>query len=144
GIAWSMLGWRGAVACLVAGTVPSAAIVVLLTRMLGASAHHPFANTILLAVLAAAVGLMLASAWLLVRPQLFGNSRKTECGASSSLTSSEVRAAPFALQWAAWPRTVVLVTGSFLASWKLGLSPIVVLALGALVGFLWQPREEKA
>lgn len=117
GIAWSMLGWRGALACVVAGTLPSAAIVVLLTRVLGASAHHPFAATILIAVLSAAVGLMLASAWLLVRPQLTG---------------------------ALWPRAVLVVAGSFLASWKLGLSPIVVLALGALVGFLWQPREAKA
>lgn len=117
GIAWSMLGWRGAVACLVAGTVPSAVIVVLLTRMLDASGHHPFAATVLLAVLAAAVGLMLASAWLLIRPQL---------------------------NVSAWPRAVVLVVGSFLASWKLGFSPIVVLALGALVGFLWHPRGAKA
>jgi chromate transporter len=117
GIAWSMLGWRGAAACLVAGTVPSAAIVVVLTRMLGVSAHYAMANIVLLAVLASAVGLMLASAWLLVRPQI---------------------------KWTAWPRTVVLVTGSFLASWKLGLSPIVVLALGALIGFLWHPREGKA
>ncbi|HLJ16853.1 MAG TPA: chromate transporter [Bryobacteraceae bacterium] len=117
GIAWAILGWRGALACVVAATVPSAILVVLLTRVLGAWANDPFASTILSAILAAAVGLMLASAWLLVRPQL---------------------------KRAAWPRAVALVAVSFLASWKLGLSPIVVLGLGALIGFLWHPGGEKA
>ncbi len=113
GVAWTILGWPGALASVVAATVPSAVIVVLLTGLLGAWNNHPFTAVILSAILAAAVGLMLASAWQLARPQV---------------------------KRATWPRAVLFVAGSFLAAWKFSFSPIQILGLAALIGYLWNPR----
>ncbi|MEO7142873.1 MAG: chromate transporter [Bryobacteraceae bacterium] len=117
GAAWAVLGWPGAIAAVIAATVPCAVVVVLLTRVLGAWANDQFAGSILAAVLAAAVGLMLASAWLLARPQL----KRTP-----------------------WWWAALLVMASFLAAWKLAFSPIQILGVAALLGFLWSPPDRSA
>ena len=116
GAAWSILGWRGAVAAVVAATIPSAVLVVLLTGLLGTWGSRPFTATILASVLAAAVGLMLASAWLLAGPEFKPGS---------------------------WLRAVLLVAGSFLASWNFSFTPIQILGVAALIGYLWRPRAEE-
>lgn len=112
--AWMLRRGAGAVAAVLAASLPSAALVVLLTwafTSLGGSAR---ALATLAAVLAAAVGMMWAAAWLLVRPDL---------------------------RAATWLRTAVLVVGAFLALSRWSVSPIQVLAGAALVGFVWTGRE---
>jgi chromate transport protein ChrA len=64
--------------------------------------------------LAAAVGLLCATSWQLIRPHL-----KRSC----------------------WLRTAVLVSGSVLLSARLGVSPVRVLAIAAVLGFVWRDKE---
>ena len=113
--AWMLRRWAGAVAAVLAVSVPSAALVVLLTwGFTSLSGSAPAAAT-LAAILASAVGMMWAAAWLLVRPQL---------GAATRL------------------RTAVLVAGAFVALSRWSVSPIQLLAAAALIGFFWTSGED--
>jgi chromate transporter len=114
--AWMLGRWAGAVTAVLAVSLPSAVFVVLLTwgfTSLGGSAR---ALAMLAAILAAAVGMMWAAAWLLVRPQL---------------------------RPATWLRTAVLVAGAFALLSRWSISPIQVLAAAALIGFLWTSGEDR-
>jgi chromate transporter len=114
--AWMLGRWAGAVTAVLAVSVPSAVLVVLLTVGFTSLSGSTLALATLASILAAAVGMMWAAAWLLVIPQL----RHT-----SSL------------------RTAVLVAGGFLALSNWGVSPIQVLAAGALIGFFWTSGEDQ-
>jgi chromate transporter len=111
---WIVRRSAGALAAVLAVSVPSAAIAILLTMALSMSGSAR-ALAVLGAVLAASVGLMWAAAWLLVKPEL-----------------NKVTAL----------RTVVLVSGVFIARWW-SISPIEILAGAAIIGALW-PCEENA
>lgn len=65
-----VLGIAGAVAAVLAVTVPSAVLAVLLTQGFEAGRHHPLAMAAIGGTLAAVTGMMLASVWVLVRPYL--------------------------------------------------------------------------
>jgi chromate transport protein ChrA len=106
--------WAGAALAVLAVSVPSAAVTVLLTWAFTSLGGSRPAVAVLAAVLAAAVGMMWAAAWLLVRPQLRGRT---------------------------WPRTVVLAAGAFVALATGFASPIVVLAVAAAIGFVWTGEE---
>ena len=105
----------GALAAVLAVSVPSAAIAILLTMAFTSMSGSARALAVLGAVLAASVGLMWAAAWLLVKPEL-----------------NKVTAL----------RTVVLVSGVFIARWW-SISPIEILVGAAIIGALW-PCEENA
>ncbi len=64
---------------------------------------------------AAVIGMMWASVWLLVRPYV-GGLRRT------------LRIALFA-------------GGAFLALWKFGITPVPIIAASALIGLLWKDRD---
>ena len=66
GSAWALLGWRGAIAAVLATTVPGALLVVLLTAGYDAIRSNPRAMAAVAGTLAAAVGMMLAVAWQLM------------------------------------------------------------------------------
>ena len=112
--AWMLRGWAGAVTAVVLASLPSAAIVVLLTWGFTAMSGSGPGRLAVAAVLAASMGMMWAGAWLIVRPLL---------GART------------------WPRTVVLAAGAFLALAHWSISPIQVLAAAALVGAVWKSGE---
>jgi chromate transporter len=114
--AWMLRRWAGAVTAVFAVSVPSAVLVVVLTAGFTSLSGSVLALTTLAAILAAAVGMMWAAAWLLVLPQL----RHT-----------------------AWLRTAVLVGGSFLALSSAAASPIAVLATAVLIGFVWTSEDEQ-
>jgi chromate transporter len=114
--AWMLRRWAGAVAAVLAVSVPSAVLVVALTAGFTSLSGSTLALTSLAAILAAAIGMMWAAAWLLVMPQL----RRT-----------------------AWPRTAVLVGGSFLALSSGVVSPIAVLGTAVLIGFFWTSGEDR-
>lgn len=112
--AWMLRRWAGALAAVLAVSVPSAALAVLLTwafTSLGGSAR---ALAVLAAILASAVGMMWAAAWLLVRAEI---GRAT------------------------WARTAVLVGGAFVALAWWSVSPIQILAAAAVLGALWTSGE---
>lgn len=106
-------GWRGAVAAALAETAPSAAIAVLITW----GYEQWRANSMVLAAIAGAsaavAGMMFASVWLLVRPHLgrhFGQ----------------------------LARMVLFFAAAFVAAWRFGVTPLPIIALAALAGFLWK------
>jgi chromate transporter len=107
-----ILGSRGAIAAVLAVTLPSAALAILFTQgyeswRTNTTAMSAFAGTI-----AAVAGMMWASVWLLVRPHV-GRRRQIL-------------------------RTALLFGVPFLAAWKFGVTPVPVIAVAALAGFLWK------
>jgi len=95
-------------------TVPAAIVVVLLTQSYGALQSNAIAMAALGGVVAAAVGMMPAAAWQLARPYLYG-----------------MRAL----------HALVIVGGAVALSLGFGVSPIQVLGIAAILGFLWRIPE---
>jgi chromate transporter len=112
--AWMLRRWAGAAVAVVAASAPAAAVVVVLTWAFTTLTGSRTARTVVAAVLAAAVGMMWAAAWLIVRPQL---------------------------RAATWVRTLVLVVGAFLALSRWSISPIQVLIVAAIIGACWTSGE---
>jgi chromate transporter len=112
--AWMMRRSAGSLAAVLAVSVPSAVIAVFLTMAFTSMSGSPRALAVLGAVLAASIGLMWAAAWLLVKPEL-----------------NKVTAL----------RTVVLVSGVFIARWW-SVSPIEILAGAAIIGALWSCEKD--
>jgi len=112
--AWMLRRWLGALVAVVGASFPSAVIVVLLTWGFTALTGSGPGRLALATVLAAAVGMMWAGAWLIVKPQL---------GPTS------------------WPRTLVFAAGGFVALARWSVSPIQVLIVAAVLGALWRSGE---
>ncbi|MBI3280022.1 MAG: chromate transporter, partial [Acidobacteria bacterium] len=65
--AWYIGGMAGAVTALVASSVPAAVVVVLLTMAYEAWHAHPLGHAFIIGAMAAVVGLIVGSAWLVIR-----------------------------------------------------------------------------
>lgn len=111
GAGWLMLGWVGAVIAVTAVTLPSAAVVLLLTMSYEFWKANGAAGAAIGGILAAAIGLMAAGAWQLLMPQL--------------LSGNRIRAS-------------LIFAGALYVSLQFSISPIQVLALAAVAGFLWR------
>lgn len=114
GTAWELLGWPGAIAAVLAMTVPAALLVLWVTAHYATLQAHPFAMAALGGVLAAAVGIMIAAAWQLARPSF---SRRS------------------------WIQAGIVLAVAVLLSFpgtRIYLTPLRVLGLAALVGLLWE------
>ena len=107
----------GSVAAVFAVSIPSSIIVVLLTWGFTAMAANALAASVLAAVLASAVGLMWAAAWLLAKPQMTR---------------------------ASWLRTSVMFVSAVVASAIWSISPIQVIVVTALIGACWTTRDDAA
>ena len=107
---WYILGIAGALAAVLAITIPASVLVVWLTRAYDLTAHNRVALSVANALLAAAVGTMIGAAVLLVR---------TQCKPGR------------------WLRPVAISTGAFLLAFVVRLSPLPVIGIAALVGFFW-------
>jgi chromate transporter len=112
--AWMRARWAGAIVAVLAASIPSAAFVVLLTVGFTSVTGSAVGRLVVAAVLAAAIGMMWAAAWLILRPQL---------------------------RRATWLRTAALATGAFVALAVWSISPIQVLILAALLGAVWNSGE---
>jgi chromate transporter len=112
--AWFLRGWPGALAAVVAGTIPCTILVAWLTYGYQALKTNPLALGAIAGTLASAVGMMFAAAWTLLRPEL---------------------------RRAAWLRALTLAGGAMALTVGLNLAPIYVLGLAAAVGFLWQGED---
>jgi chromate transporter len=107
---WYILGLGGALAAVLAITIPSSVLVVWLTQAYDLTAHNRLALSIANALLAAAVGTMIGAALLLVR---------TQCKPGR------------------WLRPVAISTGAFLLAFVAKLTPLQVIGVAAIVGFFW-------
>lgn len=105
-------GWTGAVAALLAASVPTSLLAFAVTLGVDAVSTSPFAQRAILGAIAASVGLSLASIWILVRPSLIPG-----------------RIA----------RAIVLVVGAYLLS--LCLAPVWVLGIAAIAGYFWKTND---
>jgi chromate transporter len=107
---WYLLGIGGALAAVLAITIPASVLVVWLTRAYDLTGHYRLAQSIANALLAAAVGTMIGAALLLVRSQC---------------------------KHGRWLRPVAISTGAFLLAYAVKLTPLQVIGLAAIVGFFW-------
>lgn len=105
-------GLPGALAGVLAETVPSAVIAVLITSGYEAWRGNSLVRAAILGTSAAVAGMMFASVWLLLRPR-FGSVRQAA-------------------------RAMVYFAIAFTAEWKFGVSPLPIIAAAAFAGFLFQ------
>ena len=110
GAAWYIRGWPAALLGVFAATVPAAALVLWLTYAYQAWRSNLLVTAAVGGMLAAAVGIMAASAALLIRP---------------------------IWKMRGWLRTSVVVIGAAVLNWKFSISPIPILAAAALAGYFW-------
>lgn len=109
-VAWIVRRGSGALTAVLAISVPSAIVTVLLTAGFESLRGSRPAVLTLAAVLASAVGLMWAAGWLLLQPQL---------------------------RRGAWLKPLFVFAGSAVVFAGWGVSPIQILAVAAIVGALW-------
>lgn len=114
--AYLLQGWAGAIFAVLGASAPAAVLAVWLTLGFESAGRNPYTNGAILAVLAAVVGMMVASALVLVKP---------------SLTRS------------AWPRVVLLTGGTLLLREVWNFSPLQIMAVAAAVGVLWLEDRAK-
>ncbi len=107
---WYILGLGGALAAVLAITIPASVLVVWLTRAYDLAAHNRLALSVANALLAAAVGTMVGAAVLLVRSQ----SKRSR-----------------------WLKPVAISTGAFLLAFAAKLTPLEVIGMAAIIGFFW-------
>ena len=117
GVAWRLRGWPGALAAVLLVTVPCSLLTVWLTHAYETLKANPLAAGAISGMLAAAVGMMVAAAWHLIRPHA---------------------------RWRQLAGTLVLPAGAAILSLAFAVPPIQVLALAALAGFFWRgPGENR-
>jgi chromate transporter len=114
-VGWTLLGLRGALSALVLASIPGAVLLMLMTGFYDAATSSPWLASAIHAALAAAVGIMLAAVWLLLRRPL--------------------RRAP--------ARTLVVAVPALLLSVYGFVTPLEVLALAAGFGLV-APEDEPA
>jgi chromate transporter len=107
---WYILGFFGALAAVLAITIPASVLVVWLTRAYDLTGRYPLALSIANALVAAAVGTMVGAALLLVRMQ---------CKPGG------------------WLKPVAISTGAFVLAYVVKLSPLQVIGAAVIVGFFW-------
>lgn len=111
-----MKGWPGALAAVLAITVPSAAIAVALMQTFVSWRNQPWAMAALAGTVAAVTGMMWATVWMLAKPHL-GKKK-------NSL------------------RAITILGGCCLAAW-LGVNPLPIILVATVVGFLWTEGAAK-
>lgn len=114
GAGWQIRGTAGAIATVLAVTVPSSVLVLALTKLIDFSTSMPAALAAIGGIVAAAIGMMGSAAWQLVGPYL---TRRD------------------------WLRTVLFVGGALVLPWKAGFSPVQVLLAALVIGVLWKEPE---
>lgn len=114
GIGWLLRGWSGAIVALLGGSIPCSLIALVVTALYESWSHNRFVEIGLRGALAAAVGVMIATGWTLIRPYWKGLS---------------------------FPRLLIFTGGAFALA-LYGLTPIRVLFLAAVVGLAWPERKE--
>ena len=112
-----ILGFRGALAGALSETVPSAMLAILITQGYESWRTSTWAMAAIAGTIAAVAGMMWSSIWSLVSPQFRDR-------------ASSVRG-------------VVITLGAFLAVSHLGLGPLTIIGLAALVGLLWKEPARK-
>ena len=109
-------GNAGALAAVLALTVPSAAIAVFFIYGFEHWQSNRYVGAALVGTVAAVAGMMWSTIWTILRPHIGGAARTS--------------------------KAVLIAGGAFLASWMFGVSPLTVIVAGTLIGFLWRDAEK--
>lgn len=114
---WTSRRWSGAVVALLAASLPCAALAVLVTVFYEQLAGSVWFTGALAGALAAAVAIMVSTAWVFAEPH--------------------VKAAPL--------KAAVIVPSAIGLALGVGLTPVRILLLAAVVGLVWPvPRPSEA
>ena len=114
-----ILGFRGALAAVLAETAPSAILALLMTQGYETWRTNPWVMAGLAGTIAAVAAMMWASIWSIVKPYFKG------------LGSAF--------------RSLVITLSAFVAVSKFRLSPVSIIGLAVIVGLLWkEPAPKKA
>lgn len=113
GTGWLLRRWRGAIVGLLAASIPSCALVALVTKGFDVWSTQRLVQIAIDGALAASVGMLLASFWSVVSPYM-----KRE----------------------RWVESVAIIAVSIGLSSYFGLSPVLILVLAAIAGFLRSRR----
>ena len=105
-------GLWGAIAAVLAVTVPSAVVAVLFIYGFEAWQANPVAMAAIGGTVAAVAGMMWSTIWTILRPHVGGSVRNLQVG--------------------------LIAGGAFLASWYFGVTPLPIIAAGTFIGFLWK------
>jgi chromate transporter len=108
--AWQMRGWRAAVFCLAAASIPACVITWAITAGFHRFSDNRWVAAAIAGALASSAGILVASFWLLVRPALTPGNRV---------------------------RAVIITLASIALSLLFHMAPIPVLVLAAVAGWLW-------
>jgi chromate transporter len=108
---WRMRGWRGSAAALAAASLPSSLIIFALIATLVRVVHYRSVQAALAVGMLVACWLIFAAAWHLLKPYLRGGART---------------------------RALVMI-GAALALYTAGVTPVRILLLSAVAGFVLQP-----
>lgn len=117
GAGFLLHGWAGALAAVLAITIPSSLLVVWLTMVYQAGRVNPMATAIAGGIIASAIGMMIASAWQLVQPRIRDGQ---------------------------WLRSLLPVSGAMIALSVYHVAPITILLIAGVIGYCWPPREKRA
>ncbi len=104
-------GFRGALVMGLALTVPAAAIAVFFIQSFERWQSSVIGAAIIGATVAAVAGMMWSTIYSIVRPHLGTHLRNLQA--------------------------VLIVGGGFVASWFFGVTPVPIIAAGAILGFFW-------
>ena len=113
GTGWQLARWRGALAAALSASIPCAMAVVWFTYAYNLWRSNALAMSAIGGMLAAAVGMMSAASFQLVRAGWKPGNRL---------------------------RAAAILAGAFWLSFVHSVPPIQVLGLGAVAGLIWRPR----
>jgi chromate transporter len=113
-IGWTFRGWRGSAAALAAASAPSSILIFAFIAVLTRALQYRAVQAGMAVGLFVACYLVIASAWVLLRPYVRGPRR--------------------------W--RVFAVSAASVALYMSGMTPVRILLLSAAVGFLLPPRVE--
>jgi chromate transport protein ChrA len=105
-------GWIGAIAAVLAVSIPSALIALLFIFGFEVGQQNPIAAAAIAGTVAAVAGMMWSTIWTILRPQVGGLRRSVQ--------------------------VLVLTGGAFIASWKFGITPLPIIGVGLLIGLFWE------
>jgi chromate transporter len=110
GIGWMLQGWSGALAALFAAGGGASIITVLITNLFLLAEGFPAGRAAVSAATASVVGIILGSAWLILRPDFVPGRRM---------------------------RDLLILSAAFLVYLLSGVSPVWIVFAAAAIGYFW-------
>lgn len=110
-------GVAGAAAAVFASTFPSAGLAVLIMQGFESWQGNRIAMAMIGGTVAAVAGMMWSTIWVILKPHVGGLRGE---GMTRNI------------------QVALLTGGAFLAAHEFGITPLPIIAMGALIGFLWK------